>query len=54
MKDENKTYLTTYVNHETKQRFNKIKKSSDFKNDAFINHLLDLYEKEIGGNNDAK
>ena len=54
MKDENKTYLTTYVNHETKQRFNKIKKSSDFKNDAFINYLLDLYEKENGGKENAK
>lgn len=54
MKDENKAYLTTYVNKETKQRFNKIKKECDLKNDAFINYLLDLYEKEQGGNNNAK
>ena len=46
MKKENKSYLAIYVDHETKDRFMKIKKQNPLKNDHFINHLLDLYERE--------
>ena len=46
MKKENKSYLAIYVDQETKDRFMKIKKQNPLKNDHFINHLLDLYERE--------
>ena len=46
MKKENKSYLAIYVDHETKDRFMKIKKQNPLKNDAFVSHLLDLYERE--------
>ena len=46
MKKENKSYLAIYVDHETKDRFMKIKKQNPLKNDAFVLHLLDLYERE--------
>ena len=45
MRKENKSYLAIYVDHETKDRFMKIKKQNPLKNDAFINHLLDLYQQ---------
>lgn len=58
MKKENKANLNSYVSKETKERFDRIKKESPLKNDHFINHLLDLYEKEQNqekeGNNNAK
>ena len=44
MKNENKSYLAIYVDNETKDRFMKIKKENPLKNDAFVSHLLDLYE----------
>ena len=43
---DNKIQVSALVQKETKQRFDKIKKECPLKNDAFINHLLDLYEKE--------
>ena len=46
MKKENRANLNSYVSKETKERFDKFKKESPLKNDAFINHLLDLYERE--------
>ena len=46
MKKENRVNLNSYVSKETKERFDKFKKESPLKNDAFINHLLDLLEKE--------
>ena len=46
MKKENKSYLAIYVDHETKDRFMKIKKQNPLKNTAFVSHLLDLYERE--------
>ena len=46
MKKENKSYLAIYVDQETKDRFMKVKKENPLKNDHFINHLLDLYERE--------
>ena len=52
MKKENKSYLAIYVDHEIKDRFMKIKKQNPLKNDAFVSHLLDLYQQsqENGGN----
>ena len=46
MKKENKSYLAIYVDYEIKDRFMKIKKQNPLKNDAFVSHLLDLYERE--------
>ena len=46
MKKEDRANLNSYVSKETKERFDKFKKESPLKNDAFINHLLDLLEKE--------
>ena len=46
MKNQVKATLTAYVYKETKERFDNAKKQTDLKNDAFINHLLDLLEKE--------
>ena len=46
MKKENRVNLNSYVSKETKQRFDKIKKENPLKNDAFVSHLLDLYERE--------
>ena len=54
MKKENKSNLNSYVSKETKERFDKIKKESPLKNDAFINYLLELYEKEHGGKDNDK
>ena len=48
MKNQVKATLTAYVYKETKERFDNAKKQTDLKNDAFINHLLDLLEKENG------
>ena len=45
MKKENKSYLAIYVDQETKDRFMKIKKQNPLKNDAFVSHLLDLYQQ---------
>ena len=42
---DNKIQVSALVQKETKQRFDKIKKECPLKNDAFINHLLDLYEQ---------
>lgn len=41
---DNKIQVSALVQKQTKERFDKIKKSCPLKNDAFINHLLDLYE----------
>ena len=46
MKNQIKATLTAYVYKETKERFDNAKKQTDLKNDAFINHLLDLLERE--------
>ena len=46
MKKENRVNLNSYVSKETKERFDKIKKQNPLKNDAFVSHLLDLYERE--------
>ena len=46
MKNHVKATLTAYVYKETKERFDNAKKQTDLKNDAFINHLLDLLERE--------
>ena len=46
MKKENRANLNSYVSKDTKERFDKFKKESPLKNDAFINHLLDLLERE--------
>ena len=43
---DNKIQVSALVQKETKQRFDKIKKECPLKNDHFINHLLDLYERE--------
>ena len=43
---DNKIQVSALVQKETKERFDKIKKSCPLKNDHFINHLLDLYELE--------
>ena len=40
----NKVQVSALVNKETKERFDKIKKSCPLRNDAFINYLLNLYE----------
>lgn len=49
MNNQQKATLTAYVNKQTKERFDHAKKQTDLKNDAFINHLLDLLEQEQGG-----
>ena len=49
MKNQVKASLTAYVYKETKERFDNAKKQTDLKNDAIINHLLDLLENENGG-----
>ena len=49
MKKENKSYLAIYVDQETKDRFMKVKKENPLKNTAFVNHLLDLLDKEKEG-----
>ena len=54
MKKENKSYLAIYVDLETKDRFMKIKKQNPLKNDAFVSHLLDLYEKEQNQEKEGK
>ena len=54
MRKENKSYLAIYVDHEIKDRFMKIKKQNPLKNDAFVSHLLDLYEKEQTQENGGK
>ena len=43
---DNKIQVSALVLKQTKERFDKIKKSCPLKNDHFINHLLDLYEKD--------
>ena len=43
---DNKIQVSALVQKETKERFDKIKKACPLKNDHFINHLLDLYERE--------
>ena len=43
---DNKIQVSALVQKQTKERFDKIKKESPLKNDAFINHLLDLLERE--------
>ena len=43
---DNKIQVSALVQKQTKERFDKIKKSCPLKNDHFINHLLDLYERE--------
>ena len=54
MKKENKSYLAIYVDQETKDRFMKVKKESPLKNDAFVSHLLHLYEKEQNQQKEGK
>ena len=54
MKKENKSYLAIYVDHEIKDRFMKIKKQNPLKNDAFVSHLLDLYEHEQNQEKESK
>ena len=54
MKKENRVNLNSYVSKETKERFDKIKKSCPLKNDAFVNYLLDLYEKDQNQENGGK
>ena len=54
MKKENKSYLAIYVDHETKDRFMKIKKQNPLKNDAFVSHLLDLYIESKKDQNGGK
>ena len=54
MKKENKVNLNSYVSKETKERFDRIKKESPFKNDNFINYLLDLYEKDQNQEKEGK
>ena len=54
MKNQVKATLTAYVYKETKERFDNAKKQTDLKNAAFINHLLDLLEKENGGKENDK
>lgn len=49
-----KVCLTAQVKQETKDRYRKVLRESGFKADMFINIMLDLFEKERGGNNDAK
>lgn len=51
---ENQTQMSVLVTKETKERFKDIKRKSPFKNDMFINYLLDLYEKEQGGKDNDK
>ena len=43
---DNKIQVSALVQKQTKERFDKIKKSCPLKNDHFINYLLDLYEIE--------
>ena len=46
-----KVQVSALVNKQTKERFDKIKKSCPLRNDAFINYLLNLYEgKDISIN----
>ena len=54
MKNQVKATLTAYVYKETKERFENAKKQTDLKNDAFINHLLDLLEKEQNQEREGK
>ena len=49
-----KVCLTAQVKQETKDRYRKALRESGFKADMFINIMLDLFEKEQGGNNNAK
>lgn len=52
MRNENKSYITVYVNNETRDKFREIMKESGYKGDMFVNVLLNLYqEKTKGGNN---
>ena len=54
MKKENKAHLGAQVSIETKERYARLLKESGYKADMFINIMLDLYEKEQGGNNNDK
>ena len=45
MRNENKSYITVYVNNETRDKFREIMKESGFKGDMFINVLLKLYSE---------
>ena len=51
---DNKIQVSALVQKQTKERFDKIKKSCPLKNDHFINHLLDLYEKEQNQQKEGK
>ena len=51
---KNKVNINSYVSKETKERFDRIKKESPLKNDAFINHLLDLLEKDQNQQKEGK
>ena len=53
MNDE-KVCLTAQVKQETKNRYRKVLRESGYKADMLINIMLDLYEKEIGGNDNDK
>ena len=45
MRNENKSYITVYVNNETRDKFREIMKESGYKGDMFINVLLKLYQQ---------
>ena len=45
MRNENKSYITVYVNNETRDKFREIMKESGYKGDMFINVLLKLYSQ---------
>lgn len=51
---DNKIQVSALVQKQTKERFDKIKKECPLKNDHFINHLLDLYEKEQNQQKEGK
>ena len=54
MRNENKSYITVYVNNDTRDKFREVMKESGYKGDMFINVLLKLYlqiqEKEGNDN----
>lgn len=52
MRNENKSYITVYVNNETRNKFREIMKESGYKGDMFINVLLNLYEQKTKGDKD--
>lgn len=54
MRKENKSYLAIYVDNETKDHFMKIKKQNPLKNDAFVLHLLELYQREQNQQKEGK